>query len=187
MSENRTSPENEVALVNGLNVSQLVGVVQAVNANPSLGRTLWRARTKWNGGFQVQASIRDFTVGLDEPKDLGGTDTAPNPVEVILGAYGACLTIGYVMNAAVRGIEIQKLEIELDGDIDLPGFLGLEIPGLEALPGFTNIRAKVFIKSTAPLEDLEKLSRDVTRTSPVGLTLSKPVNLSVELVQRRFV
>lgn len=42
-------------------------------------------------------------------------------VEMILQAYGACLTIGYAMNAAVRGINLDDIQVELEGEIDLPG------------------------------------------------------------------
>jgi len=57
---------------------------------------------------------------------LCGTNTAANPVEMVLQAYGACLSIGYAMNASVRGIKISGIKIDLEGEIDLPGFLGLE-------------------------------------------------------------
>lgn len=103
---------------------------------------------------------------------------------MILQAYGACLTIGYVMNAAVRGIKINDLQIELEGEIDLPGFLGLEPPEtlkMDKLPGYKNVTAKVKIKAEADKKVLEDLLRHVVSTSPVGLTLSKPVKVDVGL------
>jgi hypothetical protein len=48
---------------------------------------------------------------MDEPSALGGTDTAPNMVEFVLGAYGCCLTTGYVMNAAQRGIRLEGVDL----------------------------------------------------------------------------
>jgi len=107
-------------------------------------------------------------------------------VEIVLGAYGCCLQTGYAMNAAVMGIAVEKIEIELEGDIDLPGFFGLESPD-DVWPGFTTVRAKVFLKApTASKEQLEDLHRRVTSTSPVGSILARPVNVDTQLVTRRI-
>ncbi len=173
--------------LNGVDVEYLKSVVEAVKENPDLGRTIWRAKASWKNGFKCEATIRGFRVSMDEPTDLGGTNTAPNMVEMVLGAFGCCLIVGYVMNASVRGIEIQKLEIELEGDIDLPGFLGLESPD-DVWPGFTEIRARVFLKTKVPVskDELEELHNTVLRTSPVGSILTRNVNVKVDLVDRRF-
>ncbi|MDA8336623.1 MAG: OsmC family protein [Peptococcaceae bacterium] len=175
-------------VINGLDPEKLGQIVQAVKENPDLGRTLWRARSCWRGGFAVESNIRGFTLAMDEPPDLGGTNTAPNPVEMVLASYGSCLCIGYAMNAAVMGINVQKLEIELEGNIDLPGFLGLAPEADQSeLPGFTEIRARVFLKTDAPRSRMEELHGRVWKTSPVGTTLSREVRLVGELVNRSFV
>ncbi|HBY96476.1 MAG: OsmC family protein [Ardenticatenaceae bacterium] len=185
MATSEETNGNERELVNGLDVSQLTTIVGAVKAQPDLGKTMWRARTQWKGGFQSEAEIRGFKIQMDEPPDLAGTNTAPNMVEMVLGAYGCCLQTGYAMNAAVMGIEIQKMDIELEGDIDLPGFFGLESPD-DVWPGFTTVRAKVFLKAPgATAGQLEELHRRVTSTSPVGSTLARPVKVETTLVTRR--
>src|ERR1700674_9466 len=129
----------------GFDQEQLEGLMGHVREKPEAGQTVWSARTKWLGGFKSQAQIRDFTIDMDEPPPLGGSNTAPNMVEVVLGAYGCCLTTGYVMNAGLRGIKLEGVEIELDGDLDLRGFFG---QSTEVSPGYSGIRAKVHL--TAP-------------------------------------
>ena len=62
----------------------------------------------------------------DEPPILAGKDEAANPVEHLLHALASCVTTSIVAHAAVRGIEIEEIEAELEGDIDLNGFLGLD-------------------------------------------------------------
>lgn len=170
-------------VINGIDTDAAARLVEMVKSNPELGKTMWRARAKWEGGFRAQAQIRQFTVPIDEPPDLGGSDTAPNPVELVLGALGGCLIIGYVLNASMMGIEVQKIELDLEGDIDLPGFFGLES---DVLPGYTNVRVDVAIKSNASSEQLDELHNRVVSTSPVGLTLSKMVNLDFRLIKRRI-
>ena len=88
------------------------------------------------------------------PPSLGGTDTASNPVEQILGAFGACLAIGYTAGAIGRGIELRNLELDLTGVIDLPVFFGLK----EGHAGFSDIDVVVRIDSDASPEALEALA-----------------------------
>ena len=66
-----------------------------------------------------------FTLVADEPAILAGRDDGANPVEHLLHALASCLTTSIVAHAAVRGIEIEEVESEIEGDIDLNGFLGL--------------------------------------------------------------
>ena len=165
----------------GFNLGQLQGLIGAVKATPSAGKTVWKADTEWKkgDGFRSQARIRDFKVPMDEPPPLGGSNTAPNMVEMVLAAYGCCLTTGYVMNASLRGIELEDVKIELDADLDLQGFFNLA-EGIS--PGYTDVRAKVhLVAPKASRGDLQALHDHVSRTSPVGCILSKPVKVSAEL------
>jgi len=173
-----------LTIVNGLDTEKLMKVVETVKQNWETGRTVWKASTTWKGGFKVATCSREFTLTADEPEMLCGTNTAANPVEMVLQAYGACLSIGYAMNAAVRGIKLDDIKIDLEGEIDLPGFLGLEPPEkmqMDKLPGFKTITAKVKIKADVDAKTLQDLHRHVVSTSPVGLTLSRPVKVEAEL------
>lgn len=171
-------------VINGLDPEKLMKVVETVKQNWEVGRTVWKASTTWKGGFKVETCSRDFILTADEPEMLCGTNTAANPVEMVLQAYGACLSIGYAMNAAVRGIRIDDIKIDLEGEIDLPGFLGLEPPEklhMDKLPGFKRITTKVKIKADADEKTLQELHKHVVSTSPVGLTLSRPVKIDTNL------
>lgn len=173
-----------MALVNGLDMESLMKVVESVKENWETGKSVWTASTNWKGGFKVETCSREFKSMVDEPEMLCGTNTACNPVEMILQAYGACLTIGYAMNAAVRGINIEDIQIDLEGEIDLPGFLGLEAPeemNMDKLPGYKTLKAKVKIKSDADAQTLNELHKHVIGTSPVGVTLSRPIEIETTL------
>ena len=171
-------------VINGLETDNLIKVVEAVKQKWEMGKTVWKASTTWKGGFKVETCSREFTLTADEPEMLCGTNTAANPVEMVLQAYGACLSIGYAMNAAVRGINISDIKIDLEGEIDLPGFLGLEPPEnlkMDKLPGFKTIDVKVKIKADATADALRELHKHVVSTSPVGITLARPVKIGTEL------
>ena len=165
----------------GFDQNALTGLMNHVKAKPEAGKTVWKAQTQWQGGFRSQAQIRNFTVAMDEPTPLGGSDTAPNMVEMVLGAYGCCLTTGYAMNAALRGIALEDIQIEIEGDLDLNGFFGHQDPE-QCWPGYTNVRTKVTLKApTATPEQLQALHETVIKTSPVGSILARPLALSTEL------
>ena len=165
--------------INGVPVQNVQALVDAVQADPANGATKWQAVTTWKGGFDCESKIRDHTIHMNEPDALGGTDTAPNMVETVLAAYGSCLTVGYAMNAALRGIKINDLEVKLEGDLDLAGFFGLsdEVPA-----GFSGIRARVHLDADATEDEIQDLHQHVLKTSPVGCILSKPLGITTELV-----
>ena len=166
------------AIINGVPVAAVEGLIGAVKADPAKGQTNWKAVTTWKGGFECESKIRDHTLIMDEPAQLGGSDKAPNMVENVLAAYGSCLTVGYAMNAARRGINIKNLRIEMDGDIDLAGFFGLS----DTVPaGFSGVRAKVHLDSDASPAALQALHDHVLKTSPVGSILQRALPVSTDL------
>lgn len=79
-----------------------------------------------------------FVLDGDEPPILLGSNKGPNAVELLLQALGFCYAVGLVANAAARGIEISRMDYEIEGDIDVHQFLGLDGPRA----GFIEISAK---------------------------------------------
>ena len=177
MSATETSPD--VSAVNAVNIEAVAGLAAKIQDSPEAASTTWKAAVTWEHGFRSTASIRHFEpVGSDEPEALGGTDTAPNPVEQLLAALGNCLAVGYAANATAAGVEINNLRIDLEGELDLHTFLGLDPDGNA---GYQAIRAKVTLDTDAPSEILEELHQRVTGTSPVGHTIARSVPLHVDL------
>jgi organic hydroperoxide reductase OsmC/OhrA len=175
-----------MATVNlGFNLDQLQKLVSAVKDEPASGQTVWEVDTNWKGGFKSEATVKSYgrhhTIRMDEPTVLGGSDTAPNMVEVVLGAYGCCLTTGYVMNAAQRGIKLEGVEVRLKGNLDLRGFFGLSN---DVTPGYKGIEVEVTLDAPgATQSQLEELHAHVVRTSPVGSIISRPVAVEPKLAR----
>ena len=130
-------PENTApTFVNGVNLDILKGTVNAIQGDPDLGICHFRATNQWVDGAQTRSTIpgfygakqeiahkQTFTMIADEPAILAGNDDGANPVEHLLHALASCMTTSMVAHAAVRGIDIQEMESELEGDIDLTVFL----------------------------------------------------------------
>lgn len=178
---------------NGVDVEQLVQTIDAIKVDPSLASFTFRATTSWKegtnsvariGGFrhageEDRSRAAPFVLEGDEPPVLLGRNAGPNAVELLLAALGFCYSVGFVANAAARGIEIQEMEYELEGDLDLRNFLGISD---EERPGFTEIRAKAIVKAPGTSEqELTDLCTYVQDTSPVKDVLANPVPVTTTI------
>lgn len=165
--------------LNDVDIEKIGALIEQYKRDPSAGKSQWSTRVQWLGGFRSEAHVRNLpTVRSDEPDWLAGTDTGPNAVELVLSALGSCLAVGYAANATARGIRLDSLEIALQGDVDLPVFLGL----VEGHAGYNKITAKVYVKSDASPDKLKELTEHVFKTSPVGNTIAKSVTIAPEVV-----
>ncbi len=134
------------------------------------------------GTLVVENQVRSFKVIMDEPPELGGTDTGVNPVEALLAALGSCQAIVAAAFARAHGIDLQEYRVEVDGDLDPDGFLK-GTPGVRN--GFQEIRLRTHIKSNSPAEKVEEFYRFIQTRCPVGDTLEngtplKLVGLEIE-------
>jgi putative redox protein len=64
-------------------------------------------------GYQHEIIAGDHVIFADEPIDVGGDDTGPNPYELLLGALGACTAITISMYADRKGWKLEQVEITL--------------------------------------------------------------------------
>ena len=166
--------------VNGLDLEAMREAFQAIGANEGARHAPKSSRVRWMKGFKFKAYIRNHAFDVDEPSHLTGADEAPNAVEYVLGALGACYATGFVLNASLRGIEVHNLEVTLESTQDnVFTFLGL---GEEGHPGFDGITAKLYVQAEANKAVLEDIWEQTLRTSPVGNSLSRPVPITPELV-----
>ena len=177
--------------INGVNIDELGRTIDTIKEKPEIAKFKFRASNTWMDGNhnrsmvagfyaakQEIAHAQTFTMDADEPAILAGGDQGANPVEHLLHALASCLTTSIVAHAAVRGIEIEELESELEGDIDLNGFLGLDA----GMPkGFTEIRARFRVK--ADPKDMDNI-KQLARFSPVFNTITKSARVDVDVVMK---
>src|ERR1700677_4671059 len=101
--------------------------------------------------LRSETKIRQFSVTVDEPPSLGGTDAGPNPVELVLAALATCQEITYRAYATALGVPLDSVSVKLDGVLDLRGFFAVDE---RVRPGFTGVRGTVTLKSSAGKQDL---------------------------------
>jgi uncharacterized OsmC-like protein len=180
----------EPTVVNGINVDDLFALIDGVRREPAKGKTNWRVTTTWQGQTRSRAEIesydiggervpRRFSIDIDEPRELGGSNSFANPQDHLIAALNACMTVGYVAQCAVRGITLESLAIETNGKIDLRGFLGID-PSVPS--GYENLSYTVRIKGNGTKEQFAEVHQAVMATSPNFYNLSRAVTLKPALV-----
>src|SRR3972149_3793799 len=181
-------------IVNGLSVQGIQDMVEMVKAKPQVAKAVFYATTIWKSGFPHEATVKAFSMGGerndsrkqaftivgDHPKELLGTDKGPSSIEVLLSALGHCLASGWAIYGAHMGISLEGLRVEVEGDIDLQGMLALPKPGAVP-PGYQEIRARYYVKSRAPKDQLEQLAKMSEDLSPTRHSL-RAVKFSSQLI-----
>ena len=176
--------------VNGLDLAALGEVVESIQQDPKQGMVAFKVTNAWQGQTRSEARIdsyrlggeeiaRSFTVPVDEPSELLGTNSAPNPQELLLTALNACMVVGYAANAALKGITLDKIEIESTAEVDLRGFLGLSDV---VNPGCDRMEYVVRISGDGTPEQFREIHEIVQKTSPNYANLARPVRLDATLV-----
>ncbi|MBW8015877.1 MAG: OsmC family protein [Planctomycetes bacterium] len=181
----------EQTILNGIAVGELSDCMSSLRQSPDIGKCTFKATCKWVSGAYCQTEISDFfasgevihrdkthVLEGDEPVVLMGSDLGANATEALLHALGACLSASFIYHATDQGIDIESLEIDLQGNIDINGFLGLNE---EIRNGFESIEVTFRVKSDAPREKIEELCNYAQKRSPVFDTVTNPVPVNVSL------
>lgn len=176
------------SVVNGVNVPAMMEAIAAIKDNAAMAKFNFRATNKWLGGDKNRSTIQEFTGAMREHRVDGrpfvydngkaevmlGNDKAPSPLEWMLHALIGCLTTSTAYHAALRCIEIRAIDSEIDGDLDVRGFLGISN---RVRKGYSEIRVTMRVATKATKESIEELARMspmldvVSRSVPVKITI----------------
>jgi uncharacterized OsmC-like protein len=182
--------ETTTATINGIDTDALKQTMEAVSQDAANGQTRFHVTTHWKGGTKSETRVadwalggqrlaKDFTICIDEPPELLGTNTAANPQEHLMAAMNACLMATYVAACAMQGIDLEQLEIETTGELDLRGFLGLD---RNVIPGYEALDYVVRIKGNGTKQQFAAVHNWVMATSPNYWNMANPIRLNPRLV-----
>ena len=182
-----TTAVQQDTILNGVNVTKLGQTIEAVRQQPEIAQFKFRARNQWDNGGHNVATVdsfygtcqemehnQPFEMHADEPAVLLGEDNGANPVEYVLAGLSGCMTTTLAYHAAGRGLKIEDISSEFEGDIDLQGLLGTD-PKVRS--GYREIRVKFKVKGDAD----EATIQELVRKSPVYDTLANPVRIKIEV------
>jgi uncharacterized OsmC-like protein len=110
-------------------------------------------------------------IQYDFPAQLSGEERGPTVCEGCMGALAACLTQTMVTHATFRGIVLDGIDINVEGEVDMRGFTGISN---KVRPGAQQFRVNINIRSSsASKEQLDELREIGKRFSPAFDTLTK--------------
>jgi putative redox protein len=121
--------------------------------------------TTWDGGMRAVTRAGGFQIVVDEPESAGGTNTGPQPTDVLLASISSCFVLAMAFVAKKRGVELAGLGAEAVGVYDGPKF----------------VRISVRVTSDSPQEVLEQLMPDAERLCYVTNTFRHPPDITIGL------
>jgi uncharacterized OsmC-like protein len=178
-----------ISRTNGLDLDALGQLVDEIKKDPAKGFARFKVASSWKGQTRSEARVesyfingkeifRRFSIMADEPPELLGRNSAPNPQELLMAAFNACIMVGYVATASVMGIHLDSVEIETEGELDLRGFLGIDE---NVKPGYDSIQYTVRLKGDGTSEQFQAVHLHVLKTSPNYFNIARPVAVNARL------
>jgi uncharacterized OsmC-like protein len=175
-------------LLNGVDTQVLGSVFSSIQNSPEKAKATFSVRSEWNGGFAVVSSCKDFQIGNqkverkkaytmvhDFPEQFSGEGKGPTVCESCMASLGTCITQTIVAHSTAMGIKLDKIRIDVEGDVDLRGFSGIS---KEVRPGAQQFRIKVHIESgSAKEEQINQLYEIGKKLSPAIDTLTNGTSL----------
>ena len=147
-------------------------------ADPGRAAVTQRGSTTLVEGMRCETTSRGHVAVADEPRSLGGTDTAQSPIELFLTSIATCQAATYRLWAAELGVALDRVTVDVEGDIDLRGYLGLSdaVP-----PGYGALRMRVRLEGPETEERYRLLVDEAERHCPLLDAIARPLPLEREL------
>jgi uncharacterized OsmC-like protein len=179
----------QVETINGVVPSEVQELVTAISQDATQGQLSFQATTAWVDGVRSVTRIkslewagqnyeREFTLTIDEPEELGGTNMGPNPQEVLLSALNGCLMATFVNLCSLQGISLEQVEISSIGKLDLRGFFQLDAA---ISPGYQELNWVLKVKGNATAEQFQQVYQAALSMSPNVWNLANPVKIAPQL------
>jgi len=97
-------------------------------------------RGKSDNATKMSLTSGKFSMVIDEPQSLGGTDDGPSPVQVLLMSLAGCLNVTGHEVAKQKGLKLNGMEIKIEGVMNPCAFIGCSF---EERAGFQQIQVTV--------------------------------------------
>ncbi|WP_264214399.1 OsmC family protein [Leisingera thetidis] len=179
-------------MLNKVDTEALAGARDAIRETPAAGIATYGVNLAWQNGVRANVSTLPMTLGgeeiprefswvVDEPPQLLGESAGPTPQEYLMSGVGACIMVGFVVNASVKGVKINSLDVKITGGLDLAGFLNLRDDAKVEMSGI-----KYEISVDADVDDtvLAEIEKAAVEFSPNAMTVARGIPLSGSVVQR---
>lgn len=146
-----------------------------IRENPERAKITQKVNVSWISKYKSKVKVRGHEFIIDEPKSVAGDDTGPAPTELLLASIAGCELSVLSREAYIMGVQIEKAEIEIEGILDIRGFMGIaDVP-----PGFQNIKLNIKITSPESQEKIDELIEIVQKRCPALNTFKNPPKIEI--------
>jgi uncharacterized OsmC-like protein len=176
---------------NGVNVQALLDAREALKGAPGATAFTWRASCKWQNGTYSTTNVKGFyglgqeqshktetSFAADHPEIFAAEDRGITPIEYVLVGLASCLTAGIAAVAQNRGVQLNSVESQLEGKMDIRGILGMDS---DVRNGYDDIKVTFKIDADAPRQEIEAIVAQSQKRSAVYDIITNPVNVTVEV------
>ncbi len=126
-------------------------------------------------GFEGEARMRGFTITIDEPEAMGGTNKGPNPIEILLASLGGCLDFTGTIVAKEMGYELEDFQMELKGGLDPRGVAG----NPDVIPGLQLVKVDIKKIEGIPEDKIPEFIAQIDKRCPVDDTLCRSLEVEI--------
>lgn len=180
-------------MLNSIDLEKLEGARKHISANPADGIARYGVALTWEEGVRATVNTLPMTVGeemiprgfswtVDEPPQLLGNSKGPTPQELLMSGVGACIMVGFVVNASAKGVALRSLTVEVHGSLDLAGFMNLRDDAQIKMLGLEYRIAVDCDASDAVVAEIEKVAVEF---SPNAMTVKMGVPLSGKVLRKQ--
>jgi uncharacterized OsmC-like protein len=127
----------------------------------------------------IKNKIGEFQLECDEREELGGSNKAPNPMQMLLSSLASCSLLTAAVLFSLMQIKVKKLKLKLSATYNLRVFAD---PGTNDRPGFENFHFKWYIDTKEPRSKLENALIKAEQICPVRGSLEKENSFSKEII-----
>jgi len=138
-------------------------------SGPSQAIGTVRADSKLVGDQASEAKRGQHILVSDEPKEVGGTDKGPSPLDYFMAAVGFCENVTFARYATLNGLNFDSLETSARGHWDRRGqgdFTAIE-------PVFTDFVVETRVVSSDSVEKIKRVTKIVHKRCPMHSTIAR--------------
>lgn len=151
--------------------------IEFFRKNPDSAIYKPKVSSKHIWGLYTETKVREHLVQSDYGEAAGGTNKAPNPIELLLSALAACIEAAFYEFAVHEGFTIQGLSVDVEGTLDLRGLFMID----DVSAGFKDVRYTFTIETPDDEGRIRALAEKVIAHCPVVDSLIKPTVISGEI------
>lgn len=147
-----------------------------LESNPEHANLTFAINAKSVGAIATDIHAGKHSFLIDEPAGLAGDDAGAAPVEYALGALAACQQIVHRLYAHQLGIQVDDIQIQAEGDLNVKGLFRLDE---QVRPGFSDVRLVVNITGPESAERYRELQETVDAHCPLLDVFANPTPVSI--------